>query len=92
MNSTNRVGQLVPLDVDGLETVGPGLASQTAWIVAVAVLVLLAVLAWWTMRPARRASAAERRAGRVHDLTHDLTHETSNETRHDTIHDPRSSR
>ncbi len=44
--------------------VGPGIAGSTSWLVTAVVLVLLAVLAWWTMRPGRRATHAEVRRSR----------------------------
>lgn len=44
--------------------VGPGIAGDRAWTVAAGVVVLLAALAWWTMRPARRASRMDILRGR----------------------------
>ncbi len=52
------------LAIGGLRSVGPGIAGYTAWIVAGAVILGLAALARWTMRPARRATRAELRLGR----------------------------
>ena len=40
--------------------VGPGIASYTAWIVAFALVLLIAWLGWWTMRPAKRAARSKR--------------------------------
>lgn len=54
--------------VFGLPTVavgvGPGIAGSTSWLVTALVLGLLAVLAWWTIRPVRRAIRAEVRRSR----------------------------
>ena len=51
-----------------LVSTGPGIAGYRSWIVAAVVLIVLAALAWWTLRPARRATRAEvlraRRDGR----------------------------
>lgn len=44
----------VALGVGGLEGLGPGIAGFTTWIVAAGVILLLAALAWWTTRPAKR--------------------------------------
>lgn len=40
----------------GLLDVGPGVAGFTGWIVAFGVLLLLAWVAWWTTRPAKRVA------------------------------------
>lgn len=40
--------------------VGPGIASYTGWVVAFALVLLLAWLAWWTMRPAKRVARSKR--------------------------------
>ncbi len=40
--------------------VGPGIASYTGWVVAFALVLLLAGLAWWTMRPAKRVARSKR--------------------------------
>ena len=55
-------GQLLRLGVGGLGgfDFGPGIAGSKAWIVAFVVLLVLAWLARWTMRPARRALAPSR--------------------------------
>lgn len=45
------------LGIGGLPGAGPGIAGFSAWLVAAAVLAVLGVLAWWTARPTRRASA-----------------------------------
>jgi len=48
----------------GLGGVGPGIAGYTAWIVAFvafAVMLGLAGLAWWTLRPAKRAARSQQR-------------------------------
>jgi type VI protein secretion system component VasK len=55
---------LSALNTGGLAGVGPGIAGGRSWIVAVGVVVLLAALAWWTLRPARRASHVELMRGR----------------------------
>lgn len=59
--------QLLALAVGGLPSVGPGIAGDRSWLVSAGALMLLAVLAWWTMRPARRASRAELRRARRTD-------------------------
>ena len=53
------------LAVGGVGGVGPGIAGYTAWIVAAVVVVALAALAWWTMRPATRATRADGRGRRT---------------------------
>ena len=59
----------IALGIGGLSGAGPGIAGFSAWIVAAVVIVLLAALARWTMRPSRRATAGElRRAWRAHPL------------------------
>jgi hypothetical protein len=62
---------MTPLNLDGIALtaggllgVGPGIAAGTAWMIAVVVVLLLAAIAWWTMKPARRASRAGLRRGR----------------------------
>ena len=45
----------------GLGGVGPGIAGYTAWIVAFVVMLGLAGLAWWTLRPAKRAARSQQR-------------------------------
>lgn len=50
---------LSALNIGGLGGFGPGIAGDRSWVAAAAVVVVLAVLAWWTMRPARRASRSE---------------------------------
>lgn len=64
-------GRLALLDLDGpmvLVSTGPGIAGYRSYIVAAVVLTTLTALAWWTLRPARRATRAEvlraRRDGR----------------------------
>ncbi len=58
---------LSALEAVGLPSVGPGIAGDRAWILTAAAVFLLAVLAWWTMRPARRATRAELRRGEHSD-------------------------
>lgn len=65
------ISRLELLDLDGpmvLVSTGPGIAGYRSWIVAAVVLTALAALAWWSLRPARRATRAEvlraRRDGR----------------------------
>ncbi|WP_162891188.1 hypothetical protein [Aeromicrobium sp. A1-2] len=43
------------LGVGGLGGFGHGIAGYTSWIVAFAIVLVLALLARWTMRPSRRA-------------------------------------
>jgi len=38
---------------------GPGIAGYASWIVAFVIVLVLARLAWWTMRPARRVTRAK---------------------------------
>lgn len=47
--------QLLRLGVGGLD-IGPGISGPKAWIVAFVVLLVLAWLARWSMRPPRRAA------------------------------------
>ena len=54
-----RVGS--PLDGGG------GLADGTSWLAALLALVVLIAVAWWAMRPTRRAKRAELRAPRKPD-------------------------
>ena len=57
--------QLFRLGVGGLGDFdfGPGIAGYKSWIVAFVILLVLALLAWWTMRPGRRAARNRRTAG-----------------------------
>ena len=48
----------------GLGSAGPGVAGYKSWIVAFVVVIGLAALAWWTLRPTRRATRAEVRRAR----------------------------
>lgn len=48
-----------PDGVGGLWGVGPGLVGYSGWIIAFAMVLLLAWLAWWTMRPAKRAARSK---------------------------------
>ncbi len=50
--------------IGGLRGAGPGIAGYTAWIIAAVIILVLVTLAWWTMRPARRASRSEIRSAR----------------------------
>lgn len=51
----------------GLVSTGPGIAGYKSWIVAVLVMGVLLVLAWWTWHPTRRATRAEVRRARRGD-------------------------
>ncbi|MGC1206839.1 MAG: hypothetical protein WA880_02670 [Ornithinimicrobium sp.] len=53
-----------PDDVGGLWGTGAGFVGIGGWVIAFAVVLLLAWLAWWTMRPARRATRSQRTADR----------------------------
>ena len=55
--------QLLRLGVGGLGDFGSGITSSKSWIVAFVSLLVLALLARWTMRPARRAARTRRTAG-----------------------------
>ena len=48
----------------GLGSAGPGIAGYKSWIVAFVVVIGFAALAWWTLRPTRRATRAEVRRAR----------------------------
>lgn len=50
--------QLVQLGVGGLGG-GLGIAGYESWIITFVILLVLASLAWWTMRPTRRAKRAQ---------------------------------
>lgn len=58
-------GQLLTLGVGGLGDFdfGPGIAGSKAWIAAFVVLLVLAWLARWTIRPARRTARTKQRDG-----------------------------
>ncbi len=44
---------------------GRGIAGDTSWLIALGILALLLLIAWWSMRPARRATRAELREARL---------------------------
>ncbi len=48
-------GLVIGQAIGGIGGFGPGIAGYKSWIVAFIVLLLLAWLARWTLRPARRA-------------------------------------
>lgn len=48
---------------------GPGIAGFKSWIITAIVVLALGALAWWTMRPQRRATRADVRRARL-DATH----------------------
>ena len=50
--------------VGGMWGTGAGFVGIGGWAMAFAVVFLLAWLAWWTMRPARRATRSKRTAAR----------------------------
>lgn len=54
--------QLVRANVGGVNG-GLGIAGYRSWIIAFVILLVLAGLARWTMRPAGRAARARRRTG-----------------------------
>lgn len=58
-----QTSQSVSLRVGGLGDFGSGITSSKSWIVAFVILLVLALLARWTMRPARRAARTRRTAG-----------------------------
>lgn len=53
--------QIVRLGVGELIDAGPGIFGYQSWIITFVVLLVLAGLAWWTMRPVRRATRNQRR-------------------------------
>ena len=55
----------VAFTIRGLHGVGPGIASGTAWIVATVMVLLLASIAWWTMKPAKRDTRADLKGSRA---------------------------
>lgn len=57
-----QTSQPVRLGVGSLFDSGSGFTSSKSWIVAFVVLLVLVLLARWTMRPARRASRTQRTA------------------------------
>ncbi|WP_344151024.1 hypothetical protein [Nocardioides koreensis] len=60
----NEVSVVVVDGIGGLSGVGAGIADFRAWIVAGVVLIALAALAWWTMKPAGRVDRDRQEAGR----------------------------
>lgn len=58
-----QTSQLLSVGVGGLIDSGSGFTSSESWIVAFVMLLVLVLLARWTMRPARRASRTQRTAG-----------------------------
>lgn len=57
-----RSNLILSVGPGGLEGVGPGVAGFTALVVAFVVMIGLAWLAWWTLRPAKRAARSQRKA------------------------------
>ena len=55
--------QLLSLAVGGLGDFGPGIAGYKSWIVAFGIVLILAWLARWAMRPARRVARTMKRDG-----------------------------
>jgi hypothetical protein len=62
LDMLEQSSQLVRLGVEGLGG-GLGIAGYKSWIIAFLILLVLAGLARWTMRPARRATRARRPNG-----------------------------
>lgn len=53
-----------PDGVGGLWGTGAGFVGIGGWAIAFVMVLLLAWLAWWAMRPARRATRSQRTAAR----------------------------
>ena len=63
-----QASQPVRLGVGGLGDFGSGISSSKSWIVAFVILLVLVLLAWWTMHPARRTARTRPTAG-PHETT-----------------------
>ena len=82
----------VALTIGRLRGVGPGIVGRTAWTIALGTVLLLGAIAWWTMKPARRASQAELGRGRRTTSTSEEHPSTDSDGRADNAVQSRTTR